>query len=68
MRTETKRLRMPVTRAIGLRKPVEPKPSPDLRVFRVMRKLSAEAIRAYIDGRAGVWSQSRVREAPCRQM
>jgi hypothetical protein len=32
---------------------VAPKPSPDLRVFREMQKLSIEATRAYIDGLIG---------------
>ncbi|HEX2076443.1 MAG TPA: hypothetical protein VHG08_02005 [Longimicrobium sp.] len=53
MRTSTGRLRMPATRTLGLRRPVGPKPSPDLRVFRVMSKLSREATRAYIDGLIG---------------
>jgi hypothetical protein len=53
MHSTTKRLRIPATRAIGLRKAVRPKPSPDLRVFRVMSKLSRQAIRAYVDGLLG---------------
>jgi hypothetical protein len=56
MRAATKRLRMPVTRAIGLRNSARPKPSPDLRVFRAMRKFSAEATRAYIAGLIGAGS------------
>jgi hypothetical protein len=54
MQAATKRLKMPATRATGLRKPAPPKPSPDLRVFRMMRKLSAEATRAYIAGIVGI--------------
>jgi hypothetical protein len=53
MRSQTKRLRMPAVRSIGLRKPVRPKASPDLRVFREMSKLSRQAIRAYVDGLLG---------------
>jgi hypothetical protein len=53
MRSPTKRLRMPAIQAIGLRRQVRPRPSPDLRVFREMSKLSREATRAYIDGLIG---------------
>ena len=53
MPAQTKRLRIPATRALGVRRSVPPKPSPDLRVFRRMRKLSLEATRAYIDGLIG---------------
>jgi hypothetical protein len=53
MRSPTRRLRMPAVQAIGLRRQVRPKPSPDLRVFREMSKLSREAARAYIDGLIG---------------
>ena len=48
MRTSAKRLRMPVARALGLRKTVAPKPSPDLRVFRVMQKISRRMAGEYI--------------------
>lgn len=53
MRAETKRMRVPTTRAIGLRKPVEPRPSPDLRVFRIVSKISRRGIRQYINGLLG---------------
>lgn len=53
MSTQTRRLRISATRALGLRKRVRPKPSPDLRVFSEMRRLSAEATRAYIAGLIG---------------
>lgn len=53
MRSQMKRLRMPAIRSLGLRKPVRPKASPDLRVFRAMSKLSREATRAYVDGLIG---------------
>jgi hypothetical protein len=53
MATYVKRLRVPVTRALALRRGVPPKPSPDLRVFRVMSKLSRQAIRRYINGLIG---------------
>lgn len=53
MRTTTRRTRIPPTLAWGLRRGVAPKPSPDLRVFREMQKLSIEATRAYIDGLIG---------------
>jgi hypothetical protein len=53
MRTSTRRLRISATRTLGLRRPVDPKPSPDLRVFRVMRRLSVEATRAYMAGLIG---------------
>jgi hypothetical protein len=49
MHAGTKRLRMPATRAIGLRKPVAPKPSPDLRVFKAMQQISLSTAREYID-------------------
>jgi hypothetical protein len=53
MLAQTKRLRMSATRVWGLRRGVPPKPSPDLRVFRVMSKLSRAGIRRYIDGALG---------------
>jgi hypothetical protein len=53
MHVHTKRLRVPAIRTIGLRKPVNPKPSPGLRVFRAMSKVSRQAIRAYVDGLLG---------------
>lgn len=54
MSTHVKRLRVPATRALGIhRRGVLPKPSPDLRVFRLMSKLSREATRMYIDGLIG---------------
>lgn len=53
MRSQTRRLRRPATRALGLRKPIGPKASPDLRVFREVSKLSREATRAYMDGLIG---------------
>jgi hypothetical protein len=56
MRSRTKRLRVGPGRMIGLRRPVRPKPSPDLRVFREMSKLSRAAIRMYIDGLIGTWN------------
>lgn len=53
MRAEAKRLRIPANRSIGVRKPVRPKPSPDLRVFRVVSRISRQGIRQYIDGLLG---------------
>lgn len=49
MRAETKRLKIPAHRTIGLRKPVPPKPSPDLRVFRAMSKISRRVTAQEID-------------------
>jgi hypothetical protein len=48
---------MPATRALGLRKSIRPRRSPedeaDLRVFREVSKLSRRAIRDYVDGLIG---------------
>jgi hypothetical protein len=48
MRASAKRLRMPVTRTLGLRKPIGPRASPDLRIFRVMQKISLRVAGEYI--------------------
>ena len=53
MPAQTTRLRVSASRVWGLRRGVPPKPSPDLRVFRIVSRISRQGIRQYIDGLLG---------------
>lgn len=53
MHVSANRLRNPAPRAQGPRRGISPKPSPDLRVFRIVSKISRQGIRQYIDGLLG---------------